>query len=315
MKRLRRILYVFEDEPERNASLARAVDLARRTGASLTLAAVLERPERPEEEAAARAYETVYRELEREAREALASIARDHREGLPGIQCRVLVGTPHVEIVREVLREKHDLVMKTASPIGGLAAHLFGTLDTRLVELCPCPVWIDKPIPHERYERILAAVQVLEQETPEHAVTILEIASSIAEIEQAELHVLNVWSLPGETRLRGRAFTEAVKREIDMLVEHEQKRHEAALEALLSPFRERPIEIRAHLVKGTPEVAIPEQAERLGIDLIVMGSHVHSHLVGLLLGTVTEAVLRQAKCALLTVKPPDFETPITLEES
>jgi universal stress protein A len=50
------------------------------------------------------------------------------------------------------------------------------------------------------------------------------------------------------------------------------------------------------------------EAERLGCDLIVMGSHGRTGFVRLLMGSVAEAVLRKALCPVLTVKAP-FPTP------
>ena len=44
--------------------------------------------------------------------------------------------------------------------------------------------------------------------------------------------------------------------------------------------------------------------ERLGCELIVMGTHGHSWLKHLLFGTLTEQVVRRAHCPVLVVKAP-----------
>ena len=49
---------------------------------------------------------------------------------------------------------------------------------------------------------------------------------------------------------------------------------------------------------------ILEMLDKLGCDLIVMGTHGHSRLKHLLFGSVTEDVVRQAHCPVLLVKPP-----------
>ncbi len=315
MRRFKRILYLFEDGPEHNASVDRAADLARRNGAVLTLAHVVEEPDGiGAGECTRRLTDKLYRTILEEAEAELRVVARAVGPRGPDLRCKVLTGRPHLAVVREVLRAGHDLVMKTASPDDSLKTHIFGTLDTRLIELCPCPVWIDKPIPHARYGRILAAVDLAAEGVPELEVTILQLATSLAEIEQAELHVLHVWQLYGETALRGRAFGKAAEAEVKAMIAEERERRAAALEALVEPFRERSVEIEVHLVKGRPQVAIAEEAARLEIDLIVLGTHVQSHLLGLLLGSTAQAVLRQVKCALLTIKPPGFKSPITLED-
>jgi nucleotide-binding universal stress UspA family protein len=54
---------------------------------------------------------------------------------------------------------------------------------------------------------------------------------------------------------------------------------------------------------GQPVRSILEQASRLPADLIVMGTHGVSGFERLLLGSVTEKILRKATCPVLTVPP------------
>jgi nucleotide-binding universal stress UspA family protein len=44
--------------------------------------------------------------------------------------------------------------------------------------------------------------------------------------------------------------------------------------------------------------------DKLGCDLIVMGTHGHSRLKHLLFGSVTEEVVRRARCPVMVVKAP-----------
>ncbi len=296
MRRFRNILYVFEKSVEHNASVDRALDLARRNGATLTFARLVEE-ESPQPDP----------ELE----ELVAGNRGDGAE----LRSLLLSGTPHVAVIRQVLRAGHDLVMKTASPDDDdFLSRLFGTLDTRLLELCPCPVWIDKPIPHTHYARIMACVDPFDVEEPELDVIILDLAASLAETERAILYVVHAWQIEGETQMRGRAFSESAEREIEGLVERERQRRQAALDALLEPLLDRGLRINAQLVKGEPEVVVPKKVKEFEIDLVVLGTHVTSHLAGLVLGNTAEAVLRQVECAVLAVKPPGFETPVRLDD-
>jgi universal stress protein A len=48
-------------------------------------------------------------------------------------------------------------------------------------------------------------------------------------------------------------------------------------------------------------------AREMKIDLIVMGTHGHTGLVHVLLGSVTEKVVRKAPCPVLTVRHPEHE--------
>jgi universal stress protein A len=58
------------------------------------------------------------------------------------------------------------------------------------------------------------------------------------------------------------------------------------------------------LLVGDPAEAIVQTAESEKADLIVMGTHGRSGFTRLLMGSVAEAVVRKAKCPVLTVKQP-----------
>jgi universal stress protein A len=58
------------------------------------------------------------------------------------------------------------------------------------------------------------------------------------------------------------------------------------------------------LVRAGDSAAITRRlADELGVDLIVMATHGHKGLVRIVLGSVAERVLRDAKCPVLTLRP------------
>ncbi|MBY0526479.1 MAG: universal stress protein [Gemmataceae bacterium] len=59
--------------------------------------------------------------------------------------------------------------------------------------------------------------------------------------------------------------------------------------------------------EGTPFYEIIQVAKEKDVDLIVMGTHGHSGLAHVLLGSVTEKVVRKAPCPVLTVRHPEHE--------
>lgn len=58
------------------------------------------------------------------------------------------------------------------------------------------------------------------------------------------------------------------------------------------------------LLIGDPATAIVETADAEGADLIVIGTHGRSGFTRLLMGSVAEAVVRHAKCPVLSVRQP-----------
>ena len=61
-----------------------------------------------------------------------------------GFTAKVLGGSPFIEVIKEVLRQGHDLVMMAAEGEGGVEDALFGSTSTHLMRKCPCPVWVMK---------------------------------------------------------------------------------------------------------------------------------------------------------------------------
>jgi nucleotide-binding universal stress UspA family protein len=84
----------------------------------------------------------------------------------------------------------------------------------------------------------------------------------------------------------------------------------AVREALDRVVRESKLEkvtIHQEVREGTPFYEIIQMAKEKDIDLIVMGTHGHTGLAHVLLGSVTEKVVRKAPCPVLTVRHPEHE--------
>lgn len=58
-------------------------------------------------------------------------------------------------------------------------------------------------------------------------------------------------------------------------------------------------------VNGLPKMAILEEAEALGADMIVVGSHGHGGFTRFLLGSVSQSISAHANCSVLIVRRPD----------
>ena len=56
------------------------------------------------------------------------------------------------------------------------------------------------------------------------------------------------------------------------------------------------------IIEGIPQDAIVQEAHDWGADLIVLGTHGVGGFQHLVLGSVTEKVLRKASCPVLTVR-------------
>ncbi len=237
---------------------------------------------------------------------------------------KVLMGTPCTEVIHEVLREGHDLVIKVPEDPSWLALQ-FGSNDIHLLRKCPCPVWFITCQAPKAYRRILAAVDLPggyaaeEWETRETLNRqILEMAGSMALAEFAELHVVHVWEAIGEGVMRSASFR-MPEEEVAAYLDGVRRHHEASLDALLHELESAMgsgtlafLKPRTHLVRGSPSKEIPALAERLKADLVVMGTVGRSGIPGLIMGNTAETVLYQLDCSVVAIKPPGFVSPVAV---
>ena len=225
---------------------------------------------------------------------------------------KVAEGISFLEIIRQGLRDQHDLVITTAEEVQGIRARVFGPTSMHLMRKCPCPVWVVKRAQTRPYARILAAVDPSAYDPKRDSLNplILQLAGSMARKEAAELHVVHVWKLFGERYLRNSVMT---AKDIQEAKEYEKEQHKQHFEALLNRAGVTDLKPYLHLIEGDPDEYIPELVMELDIDLLVMGSVCRTGIAGFLIGNTAEEVLNQVDCSVLTLKPKGFITPVTLE--
>ncbi|MGH7773006.1 MAG: universal stress protein [Candidatus Binatia bacterium] len=71
------------------------------------------------------------------------------------------------------------------------------------------------------------------------------------------------------------------------------------------------VDVREKVELGRPESNIVEEAKKEGVDLIVISTHGRTGLSHMLMGSVTEKVVRHASCPVLSIHPEreEEETP------
>jgi universal stress protein E len=327
MKRFKDILCVVHSGNACKPALDRAVSLAQSNQASLTVVDIVPHvtagigmPDGgPISAALQKALVTSHEQM-------LEKLVEPYR-GQVDLEARVLVGTPFLEVVREVLRSGRDLVIKIPEHHDWLD-RVFGSDDMHLLRKCPCPVWLIKPRAPKAFRRILAAVDVddayPEQEMESRQALnrqILEMASSLAVGDFADLHIVHVWDAIGEGILRQGIFMSTPGEEIDTYVEQLRQHRADRLKALLHDVASGEgkdtldyMKPESHLVKGMARKEIPLLAGKIDADLVVMGTVARTGIPGFIMGNTAETILNQIDCSVLAIKPPGFETPVSLEE-
>ena len=302
---------MLEPDVQETAALDKAVALVRQNGGRLTLFSVLKKPP------------GIHGYGESVAQDQHTSAIAERGEWLRGlivplqhddidVVINVAEGTSFLEIIRQVLREQHDLVITTAEEIKGIRARVFGATSMHLMRKCPCPVWVVKRAQTRPFARILAAVDpsVYDPKRDSLNPQILQLAGSMARKDAAELHIVHVWSLFGERYLHNSGLTE---KQFQEAREYEKEQHKQHFDTLLNRADVTDLKPHVYLVEGDPVEFIPKLVTERGIDLLVMGSVGRGGIAGFLIGNTAEEVFNQVDCSLLTLKPKGFVTPVTLE--
>lgn len=295
-------------------ALGRAVALAEKTGASVTVAHVI-----PDEVVAASVPGTSFathweiptadlkqaeKKLVEEAMQRLIHwIEPFKKAGRGPLNAEVLVGVPFVEIIRAVTRNRHDLVVAGTRGLGAVGRLLVGSTAERLVRKCPCPVWIV----HPQHEWPLRSILVPVDLSPVSA-QCLETAAELARESACTVTALHVFNLPAVAVPAPVTVPPPAEESTD----RRAGRQAAAkrLDAFVHACQVAGVAVQQQLAVGVPWRAIVRIADRIDASLIVMGSAARSGIPGFLIGNTAEKVLRQCKRSILTRKPDGFVTPV-----
>jgi nucleotide-binding universal stress UspA family protein len=136
-----------------------------------------------------------------------------------------------------------------------------------------------------------------------HSENALAYASAFAEKFGAELYLLHV--VQDLALFIPEAVTAAPP--IGPPVEQLTAAVREALDRLIANHGLRSLGVHAEVREGNPFYEIVRFAKEQDIDLIIMGTHGHTGLVHVLLGSVAEKVVRKAPCPVLTVRHPEHE--------
>jgi nucleotide-binding universal stress UspA family protein len=246
-------------------------------------------------------------------RDRLASLAEPLiRDGLR-VQTEVLQGVGFVEVIRHVLKRDNDLVIKCAERAPEMKS-LRGP-DLHLLRKCPCPVWLLNSAMEPNSRRIMAAVDPDPGDEVRDGLnhTVMELATSLARQDSANIDVVNAWYLQEESTLR-HAMIKMPEHEISAILADTERRSAARLDSLMKDFTAFNDITRVVHVKGVPADVLTEHAENERIDTVVMGTLGRTGISGLFIGNTAETVLNRVGCSVLTVKPRGFVSPVKLEE-
>jgi universal stress protein E len=311
MKRFKNILVAVDTRLDEHPIVDEAAEIARTNAASLKIVDVV--PEFPWTVRLVMSNQEHIRELIRKEKEdklkAIASALHD--KGI-SVETKVLMGNTSEEIIKEVLRGNHDLVLRVSKGSDSRRSGFFGNTGAGLLRKCPCAVWLVSPNSTAKFQHVLGCVDTSSDKPGDEQLnhSVYELASSVSQYHGGRFSIIHVWSIYGEQMIKGRMSPD----DFDAV----QKGNEIQVNKLMDTFlaaHGNTIQAEnVHVVKGeTPDV-IPDFVTENQVDLVVMGTIARSGVAGLIMGNTAEQILNSLQCSVLAVKPEGFVCPIQIDE-
>lgn len=199
-------------------------------------------------------------------------------------------GTPYLEILSYAKEGQFDLIILGATGISKLERLFLGSTGEKVARNSDCPVLTVHPkSADQKIKNILLPVDFSPL-----SYAVIPLVAALAERFKAEINLLHVVEIGYGMHEKGRT------REYDYLEQIKEK----LAEQWELPEEFDKIETKKFIrhQEGSAGYGIMEFARDWDIDLIAMATHGRSGLSKVLLGSVTEKVIRIAPCPVLSVR-------------
>lgn len=310
-------ILAIADGPNGAGALAAAAGLAKRHGAALEIMTCVEPPRDLQtlSKLSGRSPDALIDLLSQERRDiAQARIATE----LPDFKgtLHTAVGKAFVEIIRHGTAIGADMVVKGAEPLSGVDRFLFSSTDQHLLRKCPCALWLQGGVGSTAPRRVIAAVDVDAWDAAEPETLkalnqrVIETARAVA-APHGEVMALHAWEAAGEGGLWAFGAAEDGRKVADAYVKEMRQIRDSALHALVADFDLHP-PVVPRLVRGAPEQVIPQTADALNADAVVIGTIARTGLGGVIIGNTAENTINALSCSVIAVKPDGFVSPLKL---
>jgi len=315
MEKYQKILAVVDPTTEDQKALKRAIELARKTGASIT------------------AFLTIYdfsyemtTMLSSDERDAMRqSVINDRTQWLGAIiselniadpnntelniDCQVVWhNRPFEQIINQVLKNGYDIVIKGTHQHDKLKSVIFTPTDWHILRKCPCPVLLVKEHLWPDNGNIVAALNIGSDEEEHNSLNdkITAEAKQLTKVMKANLHLVN--SFPGTPVNIAIEIPEFNASDYNnAMLEH----HKKAMAEHAQAFNI--AQENTHIKEGLPEDVIQSVANQLDAELVILGTIGRTGLSAALIGNTAEHVIDRLNCDVLALKPDGYISPLDVE--
>lgn len=214
------------------------------------------------------------------------------------VETRVVEGDPRGEIVGEAGRWGADLVVVGARGLGAAARWLLGSVSLAVVRDAPCAVLVVKGAPRA-VRRVVVGV-----DGSTDALGALRFVAGLVRGRAVTVHLLTAVEPPRYPASAPGFLRDELAGVLKQVVAEQRAAAREALERAAAGVGRAARRVRLATAVGAPAAVITRTARAAGADLVVVGARGLGPVRRLLLGSVSEGVLRAARCAVLIVKRP-----------
>ncbi|MCC5579380.1 universal stress protein [Microtetraspora sp. AC03309] len=213
--------------------------------------------------------------------EALTRIGE--QEGDVAVDSALLPGDARIALIKAA--EEAELLVVGNHGLGGFRGLLVGSVALGVAGRASCEVVVVRTLPVNVRRRIVVGVDG----SPANAAAI-DFAFSEAALHDTELHAVHAW----RGLVAGGGFEAAAS------VQEEDGLRGMLTESVAEAARRHPdVKVTEHVVNGHPVEVLKEASA--GAGLLVVGARGRSGLAGLVLGSVSNALLQHADCPVAVV--------------
>ncbi|KXJ59229.1 universal stress protein UspE [Cognaticolwellia aestuarii] len=310
MEKYQKILAVVDPTTEDQKALKRAIELARKTGASITafltiydfsyeMTTMLSSDER----------EAMRQSVINDRTQWLQSLLSELDTGEIRIDCQVIWhNRPFEQIIEQVLKNGYDIVIKGTHQHDKLKSVIFTPTDWHILRKCPCPVLLVKEHLWPDNGNIVAALNIGSDEEEHNSLNekITAEAKQLTKVMNANLHLVN--SYPGTPVNIAIEIPEFNASDYNRSM---FKHHENAMQEHAQAFNI--AKENTHIKEGLPEDVIQSIANELDAELVILGTVGRTGLSAALIGNTAEHVIDRLNCDVLALKPDGYVSPLDVE--
>lgn len=205
---------------------------------------------------------------------------------------------PLEDILQLVTTRQVDLLVKDTQYEPTLSRTLMHPLDWQLLRQCPVPLHLVSLAPHPLPRRVLAAIDLSQDEPEVNALNdrIVDSARQFAQQCDAELHLLQAYDVSSSFL----AYAASPVAWTPEVAEQLSGRSRQRMDDIGARFGVgRPYQ---HLAKGPAMRVIADFAAQQQMDVVVMGTLYHAGLTKII-GSTTEQTLYRVNSSILAVRP------------